>query len=206
MKTDKKIARLASQYAVDCFSNNLPKDFYYHDILHTVYVRDAVNALCKELGASEHQRQILTVAAWFHDLGFTQCMDGHEETGANMAEQFLSAHEVDESDIVIVRSCVLSTYYPQKPTTFLEKILCDADLMYLGSDDFLMFSNLLRREWELTKSLRFTDEEWYKLNIRFVSNHHFHTPYCQEITEKGKAQNVELLMELLEPSALLARC
>jgi hypothetical protein len=84
--------------------------------------------------------------------------------------------------------------------TFLQKIICDADLMYLGDRNFFKTSDGLRKEWELTRHVTYSDMEWYKLNLNFVSSHHFHTTYCVSSVEKKKDKNVKLIENKYELS------
>ena len=198
MKINTDIVKASARYVSNYFSKNLDAKFLYHNLSHTTYVVKAVNTLCRVMGVDEHQKKVLLVSAWFHDLGFTQQIEGHERIGAKLADEFLKLNGVDEEDIAIVKSCILSTYYPQKPTTLLEELLCDADLMHLGDKDFLITANLLRKEWELTKAITYSDTQWNKANIQFVSAHHFHTWYCHNNVEKKKNKNIKLLAGKLQ--------
>jgi predicted metal-dependent HD superfamily phosphohydrolase len=197
MKIDTDIIKISARYVSNYFSNYLDPNFTYHNILHTTYVAKAVNALCTIMEVNEHQRNVLLLSAWFHDLGFAVNIEGHEQAGAELAKDFLQGRHVAEEDIAAVKTCILSTHYPQKPTTLLQEIICDADLMYLGDNNYFTTSARLRKEWELTKAITYRDAEWYRLNIHFVSTHHFHTTYCRSHTEEKKNKNVKILENLL---------
>lgn len=199
MKTNENIVAASAAYVNDYFSKNLNPAFLYHNFSHTAQVAKAVSTLCTAMRINRHQKKLLLIAAWFHDLGFTRQIDDHEKEGARLAEEFLRANEMEEEDIETVKSCIQATSYPQKPTTLLQQIICDADLMYLGGKDFIKISNLLRKEWELTRSITYTDIEWYWSSIRFASAHHFHTPYCAVKVERGKNKNIRLLLHKLRP-------
>jgi predicted metal-dependent HD superfamily phosphohydrolase len=201
MKINPYIVKASARYVSTYFSTYLDTNFTYHNIVHTTYVAKAVHTLCCDMNISAHQNRILSVSAWFHDLGFTQCIEGHEEAGAELAGNFLESKGIDQEDIATVKACILSTHYPQQPTKLLEKIICDADLMYLGDKCYLKTSALLRKEWELTKAITYTDSEWYQLNIQFVSAHHFHTRYCLTHIEKKKTKNVRLLENMLRSNS-----
>ncbi|MCK9612757.1 MAG: hypothetical protein PHR81_00260 [Bacteroidales bacterium] len=43
----------------------------------------------------------------------------------------------------------MATKIPTKLKNKLEKLLCDADLDYLGREDYMEISNRLRREWDV---------------------------------------------------------
>lgn len=188
----------ASDYVAASFKAYLESFFLYHNLSHTRCVVKATSTLCDAMRIDENQRAILLTAAWFHDLGFTDQIEGHEKAGADLAECFLKAKGINEDQIAMVKACILATSYPQKTTNSLEAILCDADLLYLGNKDFLQTSEALRKEWELTKGVFYTDEEWCHQNIRFLSAHQFHTTQARTIAEDGKQRNIRHLKRSLQ--------
>ncbi|HEV8503871.1 MAG TPA: Pycsar system effector family protein, partial [Chitinophagaceae bacterium] len=171
--------------------------FTYHNLSHTLYVVKAAEMIATSMNIESRQKKILLVAAWFHDVGYTQQIDNHETAGAVIAEKFLLEKNVDSEDIETVKSCILSTHYPQKPDSILESILCDADMMHLSDKAFIDVGVSLRMEWELTKARKFTDEEWYDLNIQFVSAHKYHTSFAIKNLESHKNKNLKKLSSRL---------
>src|ERR1044071_4963818 len=117
MNINKSIVKEAEKFVSYNLAENLNKQFLFHDIVHTVGVVQAVTTICNETGVSKHEKRILQVAAWFHDIGYTQRIDQHEDVGALLAETFLKSHNVDESDIEKVKCCIIATHYPQFPLT-----------------------------------------------------------------------------------------
>lgn len=193
MHINPSVVKAAATYVNSYFKTHLNGSFLYHNPLHTRYVVKAAAKLCEVTGVGAKKKSILLTAAWFHDLGFTVQIEGHERAGAALAEDFLKAKGIDENDITLVKACILATCYPQEPTNLLEDILCDADLLYLGDACFFSMSEALRQEWYLTRGMTYTDEEWCKQNIRFLSAHRFQTPYGASVTEGGKQQNISWL-------------
>ena len=103
-------------------------------------------------------------------------------------------------DISQVKSCILSTKYPQHPGSLLEQVLCDADLLHLGQKDFFDKSALIREEWSLTRQVNYTDEEWHALNLDFISKHVYHTSYCKKTYDKRKNKNILFIAALQKES------
>ena len=193
MKINNEIVKESAKYVSDYLSRNLDSKFTYHNLSHALYVAKAAEMIASSMKIESHQKRILLVAAWFHDIGYTQQIDNHETAGAAIAEKFLAEKDVDKEDIESVRSCILSTHYPQKPNTILESILCDADMMHLSDKAFIDLGVCLRMEWELTKVKKLTDEEWYDLNIQFVSTHRYHTSFAIKNLESHKNKNLKKL-------------
>lgn len=199
MRIDSGIAKSAKVHVKNYLSRHLDKKFKFHDLGHTVSVVNAVNTICFETGIDEHEKAILLVAAWFHDVGYTDRLEEHEDIGALYAEKFLREHNVDERDIEVVKNCIIATHYPQHPFTPLEMILCDADMMHLADKDYLERSQLLRNEWALTRNKHFTDAEWIRINIEFLDKHFYHTAWCKENLENRKRKNIQKLIALQAP-------
>ena len=196
MKIDSNIVNLTQVYVKDYLSKHLDKNFLFHDLYHTASVVKAVNRLCDEEGIEKQEKRILLVAAWFHDLGYTEQIDKHEDISASFAEKFLQGHYIDQSDIDKVKGCVLATRYPQIPHTTGEMILCDADMSHLADKNCTERSDMLRKEWAVCKNKVYTDAEWLDLNISFLSKHSYHTGYGKQIFEKNKNKNIKKLIAL----------
>ena len=198
MKINSEIVKESAKYVGDHLSKNLDSKFVYHNLSHTVYVVKATEMLCDAMKVNGHQKKMLLVAAWFHDVGYTQQTDYHETVGASIAEKFLAEKNVDNDDIQAVKSCILSTRCPQRPTERLQQILCDADMMHLADKAFIDASDLLRKEWELSKQRNYKDEEWCELNIEFLSSHQYHTSYAIKNWESHKNKNIKRLSSTTE--------
>ena len=196
MKINSKITEAAEKYVTAFLAANLDSKFVYHDINHTIDVVKAVREICDESKIEKHEKNILLIAAWFHDTGYAKIIDQHEDAGAVIAEEFLKEYAVDQADIDIVKSCIIATHYPQHPLTPGEKILCDADMMHLSSKNFMKKADLLREEWVLSRDKTNTDDEWIDLNIQFMSYHQYHTEYCKKNREAKKAKNIQKLVAL----------
>ena len=89
---------------------------------------------------------VLKSAATYHDAGFVEEYDKNEPIGARLAEEILPIYGYTDQQIEQVKELIYATIIPHNPKNKLEQIICDADLDYLGSDDFFEFSDTLRRE------------------------------------------------------------
>lgn len=198
MKINNQIVAASAEYVSELLVKQLPESFCYHNYFHTFTVVNAVDMLCTANAVSRQEKRILLVAAWFHDTGYTKQMDGHEQAGAAIAEEFLKQNNIDADEIDCVKACILATQFPQHPQNNLEQILCDADMLHLSESNFIERSNLLREEWGATKTKTYSDKEWYELNIEFLSNHSFQTAYCRQQYEAAKKKNITRLQKKLE--------
>jgi predicted metal-dependent HD superfamily phosphohydrolase len=139
----------------------------------------------------------LAIAAWFHDAGYMGGAEGHEERSVEIAAEFLRKHQVDRDTVENVLSAIRSTRMPQQPRSLMESILCDADVIHVGREDFFAKSDLLRSEMEQRLGKGYTDEEWYRFNLDFVERHPFHTDFARRLYGEQRLRNLRILKERL---------
>lgn len=160
------------------FKEHLAEGFVYHNYQHTL---DTVDA-CKEIGKSYElgadDMQVLLLAAWLHDTGYSKQYEGHEEESAAIAEQWLAEYNYPAGKINQVRALIRSTKYQPTPENLLEEILHDADLIHLGQKDFADKAALLRMEWEKVLNQKFTSPEWQQKQVDFLMEKQFLTEFA----------------------------
>jgi len=167
---------------------------FYHNISHTKEMMEASRKIAAHYHLNEHEVFIVTVAAWFHDIGYlTTESELHEIKSAEMADTFLHSLGVSDDDLRQIKGCIMATKMPQGPQTLLEKIVCDADLYHLGTDLFKEKSKLIRKEAEAFKNQPIGGSDWRASSIKLLENHHYHTDYAKNILDKTKAENLEKL-------------
>jgi predicted metal-dependent HD superfamily phosphohydrolase len=164
---------------------NLPKTLTYHAIEHTLDVLNVCNQYIKREKLPEEERYLLRAGAIVHDMGFLKGSANHEEVGAGMAEIIMKDLGVERKIIEQVKGLVMATKIPQNPQNHLQRIICDADLDYLGRQDYPEISQRLFEELKNMKLIS-TDQQWKDLQINFLKAHHFHTPFAIKNREPQK--------------------
>jgi HD superfamily phosphodiesterase len=198
MKINDEIVTDAARFVINYLERHLMKKYYYHNLFHTISVVKTIKLLSSAIGITKEEKNILLVAAWFHDTGFTKQTFEHEKEGAQIADSFLKKQNVNSEAKALVIDCILATKMPQRPQSQLQQILCDADLLYLAETGMIQRSNLLRKEWETMLNKIYTDKEWYELNAQFLTAHAFHTQYCREQFNYGKLKNLKKITAEME--------
>lgn len=89
---------------------------------------------------------------------------------------------------------ILSTQIPQKPKNIYEQIICDADLDYLGTDQFYTIGETLFQEFKAMGQIK-SREDWNKLQINFLKGHSYHTPYAKKYREPVKQKHLQDLID-----------
>ncbi|MFY7670279.1 Pycsar system effector family protein [Tenacibaculum sp. MEBiC06402] len=183
-------------FVVDTLNEKLDKRIVYHGLSHTLRVVEKASELAEEAKLEETEKERLVIAAWFHDIGFTLMVDGHEVESSRIASEFLHKEKVDASFIEEVDQLILATKMDVSPTTKLEKLLRDADCSHLGSKNYTEFSQLLQKEIELLSGEKIKELDWVKKNIDFLTHgHRYHTDIAVRKWEKQKAKNLAQLLK-----------
>lgn len=177
-------------------TEQLPSHLYYHGVHHTVDVLEAVQRLGDSESVSESDMELLKVAALFHDSGFLENPSNHENIGCIYARRELPSYGYSASDIEKICGMIMATRYPQHPQNRLEEILCDADLDYLGRDDFFSIGKTLFEELKAAGRLS-TEKEWNRLQVNFLSTHHYFTKTANETRNAAKEAHFSKVRELL---------
>ena len=76
-------------------------------------------------------------------------------------------------------------------------IICDADLDYLGREDFPIISDYLRQELIHVGKIK-TNKEWDELQIKFLSTHQYYTSSSKKTRDLKKQGNLKLVKDRLE--------
>lgn len=194
--TRMSIITLAEQYITKVLTEQLDKNFHFHDLPHTIAVRDACLKLCDRLKVEGEDREILTLAALFHDTGYARVYQGHEAASIQIAEEFLLAHQYPEEKMAKVLACIQATVPDRQPVNLLESIIKDADLSNLGRKDYMTALANLRYEWEHFLGMKYAEPEWLELNHQFLKNHQYFTIAARDIYGDQLRSNQKHLKDL----------
>lgn len=176
---EQDIIKQAGEYVFQLFKQRLSKKLVYHNYKHTFETVAEAQELGRLSKLPKDQLQDLTLAAWFHDTGYVETYDGHEEQSVTIAKEWLREQEYPEERIQLITDTILATRHDQEPETLLEELLVDADLSNIGKDTFFATAELLRVEWEIFKDKFFTDREWEQFQMDFLLSTTFHTNQAQ---------------------------
>jgi uncharacterized protein len=182
----------AANFIKNKLKKELPANYTYHNIDHTTDVYKAAEKIGKLENISANDMKLLLTAALYHDAGFLKYNKGHEEESCRIAETVLPGFEYTANEIDIICSMIRATRVPQSPKTLLERILVDADLDYLGRDDFFTTGHRLFTELSLTGALG-SEMEWNKMQLHFMENHNYFTISAINLRQAKKEANIALI-------------
>lgn len=167
---------------------NLPKELTYHNVLHTQKVIENAEYLALKEKISDADLLLLKTAALLHDAGFLKSHLNHEALGCDFARKHLPDFNYAPKDIEAICEMIMATKLPQTPKDKLSKILCDADVFYIGSDQYDLYAEKLYAELNANGILK-NKEVWHKRQIDFLNSHHFFTQTAKDERENKKQEN-----------------
>jgi uncharacterized membrane-anchored protein YitT (DUF2179 family)/predicted metal-dependent HD superfamily phosphohydrolase len=182
----------AHSFLIEKLEQELSPDLTYHNAYHTRSVVQATQQLCEHEKLDEHHTKILITAALFHDAGFLRSYHDHEEMSCEVAKEFLPQYGYGEKEIHQICRLIMATKLPQRPTNVFESIICDADLHYLGTDNYFLIAENLFQEYKKLDIVK-NRADWKKKQIQFFNSHRYFTRSAKEKYEKKKQENFRLL-------------
>lgn len=189
--------RKAEKYILDLLEKELPENLHYHSIRHTRDVCAAVERLALMEGIEGDDIFLLKTAAQYHDAGFIKQYTNNEAIGAALAREALPNFGYTAEQIATIERLIMATKVPQKPKDHLEQIICDADLDYLGGDEFHFISDKLKREL-MERSIVENDKQWDELQISFLEAHTYFTKTAIRLRKANKKIRIHEIKERLK--------
>ena len=182
---------------LDRLERELPKHLYYHNLKHTIDVTIGVEIIGAGEGVDEEEMLLLKTAALFHDTGQIYGSRGHEERSCEIMMEYLPKFGYSEEQLSIMKGIIMATQLPPTPKTKLERIICDADLDYLGRRDFVPVSDLLFDELKV-QGLVGSQNDWNKLQVKFLGMHQFFTETALKMRLVNKELQIDRINSLIE--------
>jgi len=187
----------AERHIIKVLEKGLSDKLHYHSIEHTKDVVKAVERLALMEGVTDEGLFLLKSAATYHDAGFVEQYEKNEPIGARLAEEILPKYGYTEQHIEKIKELIYVTQIPHKPKNNLEEIICDADLDYLGRDDFHEIADRLRRELREHGKID-SDRKWDELQVSFLTAHRYFTETAIRTRKDKKLKNLEEIKLRLE--------
>lgn len=187
----------AERHIMKLLEDELSPNLHYHSINHTKDVTNAVERLALMEGITDEDLFLLKSAASYHDAGFVEQYDKNEEIGIRMAREILPKYGYTQAQIEVIDGLIKATEVPQKPKTHLQQIMCDADLDYLGRDDFHQIADLLRRELREHGKIN-SDKLWDEIQVKFLTQHTYFTESAIKTRQEKKLKHLNEIKEKLK--------
>lgn len=180
----------ASSFLIHKLETGLPSYISYHNSQHTKSVIAAAEHLAAGENVTGEDLVLLKTAALFHDAGFLQNHKDHESLGCQIAKKYLPDFDYTTEQIDKICMMIMATKLPQTPLDHLSRILCDADLFYLGGDEYRSNAKRLFNEFKKNGIVE-TPQEWELQQAEFLSHHEYFTQTAINERQQKKKQVIE---------------
>lgn len=170
--------------------NEIPGHYTYHNADHTKSVIAAAEYLGVREELTDNEITLLKTAALFHDAGFLQQAEGHEEVSCIWVRDYLPEYGYNSDQIEEICRMIMATRLPQSPSDHLAEILCDADLFYIGKEGYAENAEKIYKEFKHRKIVK-TSEDWQLMQSEFLSSHNFFTKTAAIELEPSKQKIIK---------------
>lgn len=189
----------AEAYIFNLFKDKLSSEYIYHDYLHTLRVVTALKELIEGEKIQEPQQTELLLAGWFHDAGYINGCENHEENSCAIFKEFLKQNNIDSIDVETVCAIILATKINATPNTLLEQCMKDADFYHFTLENYEDHCITLKNEIESITDKSFSKIDWCKENLTVLSRYHYYyTEYAKKNWQPKKEKTIFALRENLE--------
>ena len=185
----------AEQLILQKLRDKLSEDLHYHSYYHTLDVLNAAMQIAEAEKISAEELPLLRVAIAYHDAGFLEVYKGHEGKSCAYARKDLPALGFTKEQIDIICDIIVATQIPQAPANQLQRIIADADLDYLGREEYFHIAHKLFTELEAYQLIG-KESEWHSLQKTFMESHEYFTDYSKLNRNPQKKINLEKLSAL----------
>ncbi|MBO9612729.1 MAG: HD domain-containing protein [Dyadobacter sp.] len=183
----------AEQYVLEKLKKGLDRTLFYHGPHHTLdVVQASAEIAALENITDDESLALLRTAAFYHDSGFLTTYQGHEEAGCAIAREVLPGFGYNPRQIETICGMILATKIPQSPKNALERVICDADLDYLGRDDFEPIAATLFEELKARDMVE-DIPAWDSVQVRFLEAHAYWTASERKRRDAVKQQHLQHL-------------
>ena len=181
----------SEEFVSKLLKDKLSNLYSYHNFNHTQSVVNATKELCDNEKVTIDERELLLIAAWFHDTGYIKGFENHENESIKIVSDFLKEKNQKDEFIFQVSKLISATAKEYIPQTHLERIIKDADYIHIISSEYVSTCELLRMELQNTGNINFSNLEWATENFDFLLNkHRFYTDYAQKNWQPLKEKNL----------------
>lgn len=184
-------------FVLETLKRGLSPGLSYHNFKHTLDVLESAERLCKMEKINGADLDMVRTAALYHDTGFLKAYEDNEVLATQFAAETLPEFNYSQEHIDTICEIIMATQMPQFPKTHLAMVLCDADLDYLGRDDFFPIALSLHKEWRHYYNRQTDFLEWYRIQYEFVNKHNYFTHSARKLRNERKEKNLTQIRKLL---------
>jgi hypothetical protein len=184
-----------SARAIRLYVEKADDRLFYHNLAHTGRLLESVNRINDHFKLDDRNYFIVCAALWLYDLEIISSDNGKIKT-TSLSDGLLDSLQISDAEREEIKNCILTANGFRQPETVNEKIVCDVLSFYLGSPYFSEYNKLRRQETEAITSEKIKGAVWRSRTVLLFENHQYQTPFCQNLLNKVKEENLKALISL----------
>ncbi len=177
----------ASDFVLKLMAEGNCEHNVFHNQRHTVQAVHAVKEIGLAMNLSDHEQNLIALAAWFQNVGYSFSSSDPRKSSADIATDFMTDYQISTFDRDQVLSC-MGSVHQDNINGLLGKIFNDAYWFFLSSHNHLEMSDRLRQEWAYHDRI-FSDQNWKHFITDLFRTHRYVTIYGGAVLEKKKMEN-----------------
>jgi HD superfamily phosphodiesterase len=193
----------SENYISALLAEKLPESITFHDFNHALLVKKYAETIGEQTGLTADEMNILRICALFHDAGYVNSYEKYNEESIVIASAFLAEHEVDQQTIDHIAEIIRSTKLPQDPKDKIAEALCDADMMYIASENGLEQFDLLYDETAILKPKSNKRMAFVKRYIDVFASHTYFTEYGKTVLQSKKEAAIKRIAARMKRHKLI---
>ncbi|MEM0995822.1 MAG: HD domain-containing protein [Bacteroidota bacterium] len=183
-------------YVLTRLEAELDPNLSYHSVEHTIDVLEAAARIAQREQRTDEEIELVKTAAVLHDAGFLIQYFNNEPVACELAAKWLPQFNYTPEEIDAVQVMIMATRIPQTPQSELARIIADADLDYLGRNDFFTIGQRLYREF-LRHGVVDGEQSWNRLQVSFLESHDYFTDTALDTRSAVKMHHLQELKNLV---------
>ena len=192
-----QLLRLADleEFIFDKWSKEAPYGLFFHNIRHTLDVYTNIELLGKAEDSGEEEMLIMRTTGLFLYAGYLFSYHNPLKKSIEFAQKVLPDFKYDPKQIARICALLKSIDLGKKPETSEEKIIRDAEMIYLGRIDFPDKAFALYKEMKEHNEIN-SFESWKKQMKQLLSEHEYYTYTASILREVDKTDQLKKLKSM----------
>jgi adenylate cyclase len=174
---------------------DIPSSMTFNNLQHTLDVQRYTEAIAKYENVTNEEMLLLKTAAILHDIGYIWDYDSHTKLSVDFAIQILKKYSYTDNQIKQVSELINATSKPYRPSSKMEKILCDADQSYLLKKNVDEYIENKYKQVKANSKIR-SEKTWYKEELEKIRNPKFYTTAIHNFNELSQEERQRIFEKM----------
>ena len=195
----------SENYISALLGQKLAANFIYHNFSHALRIKKYADTIGKQTGLTADEMNILRICALFHGAGYVNSYEQYNEESMLIASAYLAGQGLDQQTTGHVSDIIRALKQPQDPKDKIAEVLCDADMMYIATENAIEQIDLLYEETAMLKPNFKKRLAFEKQCIHSFTTHTYFTEYGKTVLQPIKEAAVRRLADRQQRRKLLEK-